>query len=228
MQAIGSEVILALTPLIILLSVTIYYLFPKIKDYVANMRRPAQVREDPVEVHPRFGQGACSICLQPKRYEVSATCGHSFCGRCIIQLYERWNDRIQCPLCRRVMTTMFRGFDERYGQQRQRTRIMNQIHGYNQRFDDNRPLWRRIRELPTVLRRLRPIIMSPYFIILFIRSIYFLRFLFFFIFYLLVPYDILPQSVLGAIGFLDDIFIGIFILLFVFTTFGLLFIRGRH
>lgn len=78
------------------------------------------------------------------------------------------------------------------------------------------------------MRRLRPIIFSPLFLVLFIRSVFFIKFIVFFVLYLLLPFDIIPESVFGMAGFVDDIIMTFLILLFMIAAFGIVFVRRRR
>ncbi len=48
------------------------------------------------------------------------------------------------------------------------------------------------------------------------------------IFYLILPIDILPESLMGAIGFIDDIFIALILASYVITIVGIQFYRANH
>ena len=216
---------LAFLPFVIGVGFVIYLLSP----YIYEVYRKVFVggdRREAVDEHPLFGAGQCSICLsERKRFEISGTCGHSFCAECILQIYRRENDRINCPLCRKPLVIMIKSFNDEEGTAEQRHRIQLQIDEYNRRFDDNRPLIRRLLELPNLIRLLKRYIFNLRFLVLFIRSLYFLRLVFFIIFYVLLPFDFIPENVFGFIGYLDDLFISAIVILFSVVAFSLFALR---
>lgn len=129
--------------------------------------------------------------MEPKKYRVSATCGHSFCGHCLLGLYVHEANKIKCPLCRQDITTIFKIFVEREPAE-QIDPLIEQIRNYNRLFDDNRPLLRRVIELPYVLQRIRMYIFRIDFVIFFLRSVHVIRMLFLIIGYILIPFDLIP------------------------------------
>ena len=111
MEAVGTEVFVMLAPLFVLLGWLVYSNWSSIALNVSILLgRDDVAPAEPPEVHPLFGEGECSICLdQPKKLEVSATCGHSFCGGCLMDIFERDRaSKITCPLCRKEITTIFK------------------------------------------------------------------------------------------------------------------------
>ena len=63
------------------------------------------------------------------------------------------------------------------------------------------------------------------FLLLFLRSTFFRRCMFFILFYLLLPIDLLPEGVFGLGGLIDDIVIAFFMLMFGLTGFGIFYVR---
>ena len=102
------------------------------------------------------------------------------------------------------------------------------IRQYNMRYDDNRPFLRRVVEFPHILRRLRHMILTPRFLIAFFRSIFFLRFFMIGLFYLLLPFDIMPERLLGFVGLIDDLLIGSIFIGFAMAGFALTTLRRRQ
>ena len=59
----------------------------------------------------------CTICFERygrKRLPKLLPCGHSFCLLCLVEVHERNNSRLPCPLCKKVsksvpanLTTVF-------------------------------------------------------------------------------------------------------------------------
>ena len=158
---------------------------------------------------------------------MSATCGHSFCGECIFDIYERINNRLDCPLCRRPVTTLFRNFPDGIDDHNSEKIIVGII-DYNRAFDDNRSWWRRIREFPYVWRMVRRGVFNPRFLVFFIRSAFFLRWAFIMVVYLIVPLDIIPERVFGIAGFIDDLFLSLFGLIFMVSIAAVAYMRMRE
>ena len=125
-----------------------------------------------------------------------------------------------------MITTIFRVFSDREGTAERRAAAVEKIRAYNNRFDDDRPFLRKLAELPNVLMRLRQYIFSFEFLTMFIRSTLFLRSLFLIIFYFLMPFDLIPERLFGVVGLLDDVLIGLVILMFAIAAFGMVAVIG--
>jgi len=56
-----------------------------------------------VEVSPKIDTDHCSICYCDIDKEVVSSCGHVFCGDCLIKFWQSKKkiEKIACPLCRR-------------------------------------------------------------------------------------------------------------------------------
>ena len=96
------------------------------------------------------------------------------------------------------------------------------------RFDDNRSILRRIIELPYVLLNMRRYIFSTQFLVYFLRSVQIVRMLFIIIVYLLLPFDLIPENVVGIIGYIDDFLIAILILGLFVAFIAAEFMRNRN
>lgn len=64
----------------------------------------------------RIHADECSICLENVRHETQASCGHVFCGECILAICERSRSDAKCPLCRNPITILFPNFKENMNQ----------------------------------------------------------------------------------------------------------------
>ena len=137
-------------------------------------------------------------------------------------------NKIHCPLCRKEITTIFRAPWAEAADPVERERVVDNVQEYNSRFDDNRPWARSIREFPYVFKRAIRFLTNPVFWVLFLRSLYFLRTFMFCIIYILLPMDFLPESLLGAIGYLDDFLIFFLLMAFGISTFALVYLRRRQ
>lgn len=99
---------------------------------------------------------------------------------------------------------------------------------YNVRFDDNRTIIRTILELPYVLQRLARFIFSWQFVLYFLRSFHIIRLVVICVVYLLMPLDLLPESVMGIVGYLDDILLSIFFFVLFISIAAIQFMRPRQ
>lgn len=68
---------------------------------------------------------------------------------------------------------------------------------------------------------------SPQFFVYFIRSVHLLRMFFFVIVYILMPFDLIPESVMGVIGYVDDILLTFFIIVVFISIAALQFMRSN-
>jgi RING finger protein 170 len=119
-----------------------------------------------------------------------------------------------------VLFKLFERGDETAG-------IEQQLRDYNIRFDDNRSIMRSIIELPYVLERIKRFVCSAEFIVFFLRSVHLLRMFLIVIVYILMPFDLIPEHLVGVIGYIDDILLGIIIILFFIAIAAVQFMRNR-
>ena len=130
-------------------------------------------------------------------------------------------------MCRRLITTVFRIFPDREGTAEEREAAIAKIREYNNKFEDNRSIFRHLVEFPTVLKTIFPHILSLGFLLLFFRSTYFKRCMLLIFFYLLLPIDLIPEGALGMAGFVDDILVAFLVLMFGLTGYGVVYVRDR-
>ncbi|GAB1601562.1 E3 ubiquitin-protein ligase RNF170-like [Argonauta hians] len=153
----------------------------------------------------------CPVCLDDLCYGVETNCGHVFCANCIIAYwrYGSWLGGIKCPVCRQNVTLLLQYFteEETSSSSADRANILNQIHEYNRRFSGApRSIMDYMNDLPTLLRRMLAELFSPNGLMIIFR----LRITICAIFgicYLLFPQDIIPETVFGLFGLLDDVFV---------------------
>lgn len=164
----------------------------------------------------------CPICLGDSELPVETNCGHLFCGNCIIQ---HWHVKtanilhtsISCPICRQMVTMMLPAFTldaETVNNQLNRPIILN-INKYNKKFSGMpRNYMDYIYDLPTLLRHS--------FIALFsldgLAIWYRVRVVFLVLFalcYLLSPFDLIPETLFGIFGLIDDILIFLFLAVYI-------------
>ena len=160
-----------------------------------------QIEENPKRPDKVYHDEECSICLEDKTYPVQASCGHEFCAACIIGSLEKYET---CPMCRRSISILFRNFKECPDD------IKRKLVKYNA-FHDDRGLWQIVYEAPILIQRF--FTNNDYrdtkttFFILFLLAIA--------IGYLLLPHDLLDESVYGYYGIIDDLGIVSGILLYI-------------
>ncbi|CAH9112886.1 unnamed protein product [Cuscuta europaea] len=150
----------------------------------------------------------CSICHGTFHIPCQANCSHWFCGNCILQVWDHGPalQPCKCPLCRRQITLLVPSDDS----SRQRrapdvSGVFTKIERYNGLFGPrSNGLMQKMQDLPFLLRRLLRDITDPQRSLpFFIRArVYLATFLS--VLYVLSPIDIIPEGVLGIIGFLDD------------------------
>lgn len=94
-------------------------------------------------------------------------------------------------------------------------------------FDDTRPFLRRLSELPYVLTRIRNFVCRPEFLVFFFRSVHLFRTCFLVIFYILMPFDLIPEQMVGIIGYIDDILVAFIIIGFFVAIAAIQYLRNR-
>ena len=229
MEGVGRQVFIALGIPVFALLVLTFYFKTEILEYLRfQMSADVRIEETEQERHRREGHVAdtvCSICLaEPKEHEVSSTCGHSFCSDCILSLYQHNNDQIKCPLCRQGISLLFRLF-----QPTPDTAVIEQrLRDYNRIFDDNRPLYRRIIELPYTFKRVWRSFFSLQFLVFFLRTLQITRWLLVIIVYVLMPFDLIPERFLGIIGYIDDLLFILLVFTFLLTVAAVQYYRQQN
>jgi RING finger protein 170 len=82
--------------------------------------------------------------------------------------------------------------------------------------------------LPYVLGRVWRSLFSPTFWVYFLRSVHILRWAMLAIVYLLMPFDLIPESVMGIIGYVDDILFALFLISFFLSIAAIQYYRNHH
>ncbi|GAB4844763.1 hypothetical protein Ancab_038152 [Ancistrocladus abbreviatus] len=165
----------------------------------------------------------CSICCGTFDIPCQANCSHWFCGKCILQVWHHGSalQPCKCPLCRRSITllipneaSLHQRHDPEVGH------ILGEIEAYNRSFGE-RPsgIIQRLQDLPFLLRRLLHDLADPQRSLpLVIKARVYLAVVLTVI-YFLCPVDILPEGILGIIGFLDDLIILLICVLHIAATY---------
>ncbi|VDM48208.1 unnamed protein product [Toxocara canis] len=186
------------------------------------------------DVPPRqYGQDrTCPICYGPSSFAVLTNCGHLFCCNCI---YGYWRHSaslvtpVKCAVCRSVVSVLMplplEG--ERENNIDEAVQSDLQLNEYNRRFSgEPRPLLDYIRDLPVLLPYMLRTLLSVNGLMWMFRIRVFLCLIGVLI-YVLSPFDILPESALGVLGMLDDVFIAFVVLVYATVLFRQLMAGGR-
>ncbi|XP_078263428.1 E3 ubiquitin-protein ligase RNF170-like isoform X2 [Rhinoraja longicauda] len=100
------------------------------------------------------GDLRCPICLQIPTFPVETSCGHLFCGPCLIAYWRHgsWIGPVSCPLCRQKVSLLDGPRHEDY-QERHWQQILRDIRDYNKRFSGQpRPFADYIYDMPLLLQ----------------------------------------------------------------------------
>lgn len=233
-EGVGDDVVVLLSTLVLVIVPITTYIARKLM--VSNEIHP-QNREIVEETRSRirlddavseenelnnerqyYRNPVCPICLQDYRLPVGTNCGHVFCAQCLITYWRfgNWLGAVQCPVCRQQVTILLRRFsvDDTTDSVSTRTAVTS-INEYNRRFSgEPRPLMDYIRDIPALLRHLMGEFFSLGGLVLMFR-VRILLCAIAILLYLISPIDFLPEAVFGVIGFLDDIFVVMLILVYI-------------
>jgi RING finger protein 170 len=161
----------------------------------------------------------CPICNDIFLDAITTSCGHTFCGECLISYWRRSDqqNKVKCPLDRREVSMMIPNYAIRNEinskkppkSPKSSEAVDTQIDEYNHKFAElPRQFNERMREDYFLLRRLireRPKLQWLILGVIIFAIIYFLT-----------PADLLPDS-LGLIGFLDDLLIWLLVFLMFYV-----------
>ncbi len=86
----------------------------------------------------RLDDKVCCVCLKsPKKHRVAATCSHSYCLQCVIEIQKKVETKtILCPLCRLEVIKLFYADDNPLPNE-----LEKKLKDYNQ-VKDNRSMQR--------------------------------------------------------------------------------------
>lgn len=174
----------------------------------------------------------CSICHDVFNCACQANCSHWFCGKCILRVWQHGSalQPCKCPLCRRSVTLLVpNDASTRRRHDPDVAETLQKIEMYNRSFGGGTTsLIQRLQDLPFYLKRLVRELMDPQ------RSlprvirarVYFAMILS--AIYVLSPIDIIPEGVVGIVGFLDDLLVALLCFLHVAAIYrsALLFRHG--
>lgn len=244
-EGVGDEVVIVVSTLALFLPISSYLIksiflneeqeiHPDSQDGVNTARSHLGINtvsdrdndEDPNNMLPGAEQNRrhyysdqrCPICLHEARLPIETNCGHLFCAQCIIAYWRHgnWLGSVHCPVCRQQVSLLLRNFpvSEATSSEAGRDAVTN-INDYNRRFSGQpRPWMDYIRDVPALMRHLWGEFFSMSGLVLMFRVRILLCALAIFL-YLISPLDFLPEAVFGAIGFLDDLFVLMLLLIYM-------------
>ncbi|CAM6099505.1 unnamed protein product [Calypogeia fissa] len=161
----------------------------------------------------------CSICHDPFILPCQANCAHWFCGECILRVWQHTSalQPCKCPICRRPITLLIPSEVETAApEQRTVQEIMSDIAKYNRIFGGGVvSLMQRVRDMPLLLRRLVREMTDPRRALQLIHRTPILFYLVFLAFYVFSPLDIIPEGIVGLVGFLDDLLVMVVVLFYL-------------
>lgn len=205
-------------------------LIAKLGDLFPFLRLIGFRKRPPVEITPRVYSDYCSICYGDIRREVSSTCGHIFCGKCLIEFWESRNkNRLQCPLCRRDINMMiinFSKYDVPSGDTEAK-KIIRSVRYYNAVFSNqSRTIFQILLDSPYLMRRLIFSLSSKEGVTFFLKRILGSLYILALLVYILSPLDLIPDYIL-ILGWVDDAIAAIYLILYV-TILYYNFLRERN
>ena len=130
----------------------------RVSDFDVKMSKMVEVSEKKMEM-ARVATEDCPICLDPIKMGLSTSCGHKFCGDCILEVWRRemWrrcsnsclfcqraaiSTSIPCPMCRQKVTDMepYLSEEERNTKEPRRvelkSRILEEVARYQKSIQD--------------------------------------------------------------------------------------------
>jgi RING finger protein 170 len=166
----------------------------------------------------------CPVCLdESPTLAIKTVCGHVFCGSCLQSIYFRnQHTIIICPCCRRRVDMLMENFNSQeiaalkanaQGQNGAERLVISFIQNYNAEFMNMElPTWERIQRIPVFVHQiLRDIDIHG--VVWLVSHMQLLVVILMGLLYLLSPFDLIPESVLGVFGYADDIFVLVYVLL---------------
>jgi len=206
LEAVGSEVIPVLVVVVVV--IIIFALVISYATLWAIQSNPS----DTTELRSFSYNTRCPICLESECYLPCTTnCGHTYCGECLVNYWRSLPlGVVLCPTCRRTITLIIPPTDNSSNS----TYVRSQIGIFN-RLHRSRSWYETVLDAPVLLpflwNRLTNFVAGGDAISLFIRFRIYATLLLVLL-YVLSPFDIVPESIMGIIGIIDDV---VFVLLAV-------------
>ena len=193
----------------------------------------------------------CPICLDAFGDSVVTTnCGHSFDFSCFMDYaaHQTRPNRVSCPTCRQAVSLLFPNFDtdapsrvavtspgtegtagtagaERRRREQSRRRHLESFRQYN-RINGNVPrtFYEVIRDIPELTRQIFLDARLSRQILTTAKIMKFVLLLLATCLYLLSPLDLVPESMFGAIGLIDDLLLVVIYFIYVTSIFRNLYV----
>ncbi|CAH8608892.1 unnamed protein product [Heterobilharzia americana] len=151
----------------------------------------------------------CPICMDFPSFRIETSCGHRFCAECFTVHWKRtiYSRVISCPICRGRVSTLTKLFTEEELQNpsRKRSQIEADLKLFNRWHSGGHiSIIDRLRDLPTFTYGFIQLLLSGQgtFALMQIRLIMLGLCV---LFYLITPFDFIPDIVTGCLGLLDDV-----------------------
>ena len=160
------------------------------------------------------------IWISELRDPVQLMCSHDFWGTWLINIWEHTGQQIKCPMWRSSVSVIFREFEPNEENQE----IREKIKRYNRLYSENRSFIEFFLDAPYLIRRWFGSIHGVAGLIQNLRLLTLLMVAFL---YIISPLDLIPESVFGVLGLLDDIFIFILIILVIAHSFLQNYLRNQ-
>ncbi|UJR22668.1 hypothetical protein I4U23_025707 [Adineta vaga] len=224
-QGINDDTLLLIFIIAGLIGLWIYYtrrqranmIHPDNRQDVELLRQRSQDHGDSTSQTRRSGrspQDICPICLNDQSVlTVETNCGHSFCGKCIIAYWKfqsNWMSGLKCPVCRQsvtVLLTCFTTEEQATANSGDRQLVVADVKDFNRRFSGAPRTWLEyFHDIPVLIPHIIRQIFTSEGLALAYRLRTFLV-LVTVIAYVISPLDILPESLLGIFGLVDDFLI---------------------
>ena len=112
-----------------------------VSDLDLKTSRMVEVGEEKME-KTRVATEDCPICLDPIKWGLMTSCGHNFCGDCILEVWRTRTAAIPCPMCRQKVTDMepYLSEEERNTKEPRRvelkSRILEEVARYQKSIQD--------------------------------------------------------------------------------------------
>jgi len=175
-------------------------------------------------------EGNCPVCLDELKFAIETNCGHVYCGACIFSVVDLGDRGLMetpsCPYCRQKMNMILPYFsqteltdDSDVTVAATRAEILDKIRQYNRFYSGQRRSFREhLSDLPMLTRRMIQYF-STYDGIAFFMNARIVPYVLMTIVYALSPFDMVPESLFGIIGILDDLIVLIMCVLYVVTIY---------
>ena len=219
MEGVGDEVVFItmITVLALLALSLVYYISSSKEDLTASSGSYHHPQLRPTD-GPHTD--TCPICLDVTSFPVQTNCSHVFCGACVLACWDHGDwllSPMPCPMCRQTITLIFLHFNEAEiaSVNQERPQLVDKIGSYNRRFSGApRPWLDYIYDIPTLIRRMWSDSGLDFLMRFRIYAYFALA-----IIYVIAPLDLLPESVFGVAGVIDDIIVIVIIALYVTNTY---------